>query len=169
MNDGEKSSVRVLLGEVYELADKRLAESKEDLILRDMETAGVSTGFIFDKIKLLKAMIIKGVKFDTAFVYRVLQLGQKHNSELPKGCNRCDDGYITDTKDTVYACGCELGKHRKRTEKIKYFDGREISDNLKIKRNEYTLSYKENAVYKALKSYFSINDAVVELAVRKRW
>ena len=154
INDLDSSSIRIRLEELYDLADKRLGEAKENMIMNDIEYLQITATFILDKIRLLKSMIVKGTKFDTALVYRILQLSPESNVRLPDCCGSCDYGYITDNEDTSYACSCDLGKHRHRTEKVAYYkELKPLSINMQIQRGLYKLTDKENIIYNTLKEH----------------
>ena len=153
INESDRSSIKVRLEEVYDLADKRLGNAKEDMIIKDIEELGLNASFVLDKIKVLKSMIVKGTRFDTALVYRILQLSPKDNRVIPECCPNCANGYIP-SENFLYACTCDLGKHRKRTEGILYYNNQEpMSINMQIKKGLYTLTAREQGIYEYMKKF----------------
>lgn len=155
INDQDKSSLIIRLEEVYDLADKHLSQSKKDMIFTDIDNAGFNFNYVLQKTKALKSIVISGAKFDTATVYRVLGLYDKQKSEKPKGCNCCDDGYIMAIKDNeemAFACSCELGKYRRKTEKMAFYKNEETSENYKIFKGLIDFKIDIDAIKNRLKN-----------------
>ena len=164
INDMERSTIRVKLEEIYDLADKRLSDAKENMIMQEIEILQLSSSFILGKLTTLKKMVIKGMKFDTPLVYRVLQLFPIDDNKLPDACSRCSDGYIGCEGGYIYACSCDRGNLRHRTEKIAYYNNqKKLSVNMRIQRDTYDLTEKENKIYVYIKKN-GTGEAIARLA-----
>lgn len=134
MNQDQLSGISNRLQDLYDLADKYLSESKLKIIQDEIRE--LSFDYVVSKIKSLKQWVINGQKFDTATVFRFLNIKVVDKQEKPKSCDMCDDGYIMAIdKENVYAyaCSCELGKFRHKSEKISYYKGQEKTENQKLR------------------------------------
>lgn len=136
LNSEEISDISNRISEIYFLADKHLSDEKVILILNNIKESLYDFNHFDNKLSTVKNMVISGVKFDTALVYRILGLGTKPKFTKPISCPSCSDGYITcvTTKkgvvyDVVYGCNCELGRFRVRTEKLLPYTDQELSEN----------------------------------------
>ena len=150
----EKSSIRIRLEELYDIADKHLSQGKADMILGDIEDQKLKV--ILAKIKAIKDKIIRGAVFNTAFLYRNLGVRLDSLVELPKGCNTCSGGYImtlSKKAEFVTACRCELGKYRHRVEKVKYYFNDEKTENQKIQNNELNFDIDRKELAHQVKIY----------------
>ena len=150
----EKSSIRIRLEELYDIADKHLSQGKADMILGDIDDQKLNT--IINKIKAIKEKIIKGAPFNTAFLYRNLGVSMGVSVELPAGCDDCANGYImtlSKKAECVTACRCELGKYRHRVEKVKYYFKDEKTENQKIQNNELNFDVDRKELAHQVKIY----------------
>lgn len=160
MNDIDISTLRVKLGELYDIADKNLSQSKEDMIISDIKD--YSFDYVFNKIKAVKQAVISGQKFDTALVYRYLGFKETKKQEKPLECDKCDDGYILaviENREIGFACNCELGKFRNRSEKMSYYKEQELSDNFKLK---YGVADIDISNIRKAKKYIQENPVIIE-------
>ena len=141
LTNDDKASIRIKLEEVYDIADKHLSQSKEDMIINDIEHYSYS--YVKGKLEQIRQNIISGAVFNTPYIYR--QLGVKVDNKLskPAGCNKCDDGYIQCIQphfgrmvEVLFACRCELGEFRHKLEKMAFWSNQEKSEFQKIRNGE---------------------------------
>jgi len=151
----ERSSLKIKLEEIYDIADKRLGDAKADLILNDIDYCGYSYKYCDSKLKSLKSIVISGSKFDTPTVFRVLGIKQTPEPK-PVGCSKCDDGYIMaiiGNNEYVYACDCNLGRFRKTSESIAYYNNQPKTENQKLFNGELEVEYDKNKVENRLEEF----------------
>lgn len=133
MNADQLSGMILRIEELYELADKHLSESKQTMITKEIEN--MNYDYALNKVKALKQWTISGQKFDTATVFRFLGVKILDKQEKPSGCSLCDDGYIMATNNDIvyaYACSCDLGRLRHKSENMSFYKGQQKTENHKI-------------------------------------
>lgn len=178
LSEEDRSCVIIRLEEIYELADKRLSELKQSMIISDIEDAGMQIDYILKKCKQLKSIIISGagVKFDTSLLYRVFGMVSKNaNTNKPKQCNKCDDGYIMAIqfyggapRELAFACDCDLGQYRKRIEKIAQYKMQEKTDNQKLRISEIDFKIDSRQISRQLEA-FGIDEKMIDKVNQRRY
>ena len=168
LTEENKSSIRIKLEDIYNLADKFLHQEKLTMIVNEISRIGFSFEFVIDKTNVLKDMIIKGVPFSTALVYRVLSISGKPKSEKPQGCLFCDDGYVMaiDTSfskpyEFAFSCpNCDLGRFRNKIEKLGFYNNQQTTENEKVKRGELNIVFDKHKLQKSIAPWVNSKEPV---------